>query len=238
MYAPVIRFAAPVVALAVSLGLAATQAAAEDKAMDRTVTVSATGSAVAVPDIAQVSTGVQTDAKTAREALTANSAAMGKLVAGLKSLGFDPKDIQTSNLSINPRYANPYEGQAPVIDGYSVINQVQITARNLDKLGEVLDTLVTLGANQMNGLSFEVSNAETLRDAARKDAIANALRRAKLYAEAAGADVGEVIAIAEDVTGTQPYQFKVARASMAEGVPVERGTQELEARVTVTWRMK
>ena len=75
-----------------------------------------------------------------------------------------------------------------------------------------MDSLVVLGANQMNGLTFDVSKAETLKDDARKEAIANALRRAKLYAEAAGAEVGEVIAIAEDAAQFQPVAVRHGRA--------------------------
>lgn len=211
---------------------------AEDKRMERTVTVAASGTVTAVPDMARISTGVMSEAATAREALTRNSESMAKLIAGLKANSIEPKDIQTSSFHVEPRYTNPKEGQVAVIDGYRVVNQVEVTARNLDRLGEVLDALVTLGANQMNGLAFDVSKAETLRDDARKDAIANAKRRAELYAAAAGAKVGNVIAISEDTGGgPQPY-FKAARASMAESVPIERGTETLEARVSVTWALE
>ena len=237
---PFARFGYAVILIAVVgiLGLGAGAVVAEEKKMDRTVTVSATGEAGAEPDMARVSSGVTSEADTAREALSRNSAAMKKLIAGMKTAGVDAKDIQTSSFHIEPRYTNPREGQTPVINGYRVTNQVEIRARNLDKLGDLLDTLVTLGANQMSGLSFEVSKAETLKDEARRSAIANALRRAKLYAEAAGATVGEVIAISED-TGVQgPRPYVMARTAMAESVPIERGTETLEARVTVTWALK
>ena len=163
---------------------------------------------------------------------------MKKLIAGLKSAGIDAKDIQTSNFSVQPRYTNPREGQVAVINGYQVQNQVSVRARDLSRLGEVLDSLVSLGANQMRGLSFEVSKAETLRDEARKAAIANAKRRADLYAAAAGAEVGQVISIAEDVVQAGPHPVAFARAAAAEQVPIERGTETLEARVTVTWALK
>jgi uncharacterized protein YggE len=118
------------------------------------------------------------------------------------------------------------------------MNQVEVHVRNLDKIGEVLDKLVTLGANQMNGITFEVSAAETLRDEARKDAIANARRRAELYANAAGVKVGKVVAINEGASVEPRPYFKAGRAAAAmESVPVERGTQSLEASVTVTWEL-
>ncbi len=213
--------------------------AQDAKPLPRTITVSATGQVAATPDIARVSSGVTSEADSARKALSDNSAAMAALIAGLKGAGIEAKDIQTSSFHVEPRYTNPREGEVAVINGYRVVNQVEIVARKIDKLGEVLDQMVTLGANQMNGLNFEVSQAETLKDEARKSAMANALRRAKLLASAGGAEVGEVISISEEVSGgPQPYQYKMARTAMADSVPVEQGTQMLEARVTVTWALK
>lgn len=211
---------------------------AEAPRMERTITVSATGQAGAVPDTARIQTGVVSEAATAREALSANSDAMAKLISGLKSNGIEAKDIQTSSFNVEPRYTNPQEGQPPVIDGYRVVNQAEVLARDLDLLGEVLDRMVTLGANQINGISFEVSAAETLRDAARKDAIANARRRADLYAEAAGAKVGRVLSISEGVASEPRPYAKAYRTAAMDAVPIERGTQMLDASVTVTWSLE
>lgn len=230
---------ATLICAVMALVLTTFSAAAEDPRMDRTITVSATGTATAVPDSARIQTGVVSEAATAREALSANNAAMAKLIDGLKETGIEPKDIQTANFNLNPRYTNPADGQPPVIDGYQASNQVEVHVRNLDKIGDVLDKLVTLGANQMNGIVFDVSNAETLRDAARKDAIANARRRAKLYADAAGAKVGKVMAINEGGSVEPRPYFKAGRVAAAmDSVPVERGTQSLEANVTVTWELE
>ncbi len=212
-----------------------------DKAgFERTVTVTASAEVSAVPDMARVSAGVTTEADTAREALARNSEVMRKVIAGLKGLGIDAKDIGTSALQVDPRYTNPKDGQPARISGYRVSNQVSVVQRDLAKLGEVLDQLVTLGANQIGGLSFEVSKAETLKDAARTEALANALRRAKLYAVAAGAKVGAVLTISEDtaVLAPSPRPVMMGRASMASAVPVEAGAKELEARVTVTWALE
>ena len=227
--------------LPVLLTLLATPAALAQEPsarIPRTITVSAAGQVSAEPDMARISTGVVSEASTAREALVRNTTAMSALIAGLKDNGIDEKDIQTSSFTIDPRYNNPLEGQTPIITGYRVLNQVEVTARDLDRLGQVLDALVVLGANQMNGLAFDVSKAETLKDDARKDAIANALRRAKLYAEAAGVDVGDVISISEEAAQFQPVGVRMDRAMKAEAVPIERGSQTLEARVTVTWGLK
>jgi len=225
--------------------LAATAVAAADanaqtrvQRLERTITVTASGIAAATPDVAHITTGVVVEAATAREALTANSASMTGLISGIKALGVDPKDLQTSALRVEPRYTSPRDGGTPTINGYRVVNDIAVTVRNLERLGEILDKLVSLGANQMSGLSFEVSNAETLKDEARKDAMANALRRANLYAQAAGVTVGGVLSISEDTqqAGSRAAMFE--RSAMSKSVPIEPGTELLEARVTVTWALR
>jgi uncharacterized protein len=213
---------------------------AEEKPMERTITVSASGNVSVEPDEAMIATGVSSEAKTARESLSKNTEAMKKVIAELKTQGVEAKDIQTTQFNVEPVYVYPKEGQPPVITGYRVNNMVSVCVHNLDKLGGVLDQLVTVGANQMNGISFNVSKAETLKDEARKTAMANALRRAKLLAAASGADVGEVMQISEDVSyqGPQPVMYAKRMSAASEAAPVERGSQELEARVTVTWKLK
>lgn len=205
--------------------------------MDRLITVSATGYAYAEPDQATLTAGVTSEADTAEAALSANTELMQKVVAGLKENGVDAKDIQTSNFNVEPRYTNPRDNQPPVIDGYRVSNQVTVLARNLKAVGGLVDKLVSLGANQIYGLSFEVSKAETLKDSARKEAVANARRRVELLAAAAGAAVGEVMTISEETSygGPRPMAMNAAKADSA---PIEAGTATLEARVTVTWKLQ
>jgi uncharacterized protein len=217
--------------------LMASAAAAADEPPRRSITVSASGSVTAVPDLARITSGVATEAPVAKDAVAKNSEAMKKIIDGLKSSGIEDKDIQTASFHIEPRYTRAREGEAPTIDGYRATNQVQVVVRNLDKLGEVLDRLVALGANEMAGLSFDVSQAEKLRDEARKEAVANAQRRAKLYADAAGVQLGEVINIDEG-SNDNPRPIFAARALKADAVPIERGSETLEATVSVTWALK
>lgn len=207
--------------------------------MTRTITVTATGTSEAEPDAARIVSGVSSQADTARAAMDANAQTMDKLIAGLKAAGIEARDLQTSNLSVSPRYDNsPRREGPPVVIGYEVSNDVSVLIRDLTKLGNILDEAITLGANQMRGLSFEVTKAETLRDAARNDAIANARRRAELYARAAGANVGKVLDIAEGGGFSTPPRAAYARsAAIMESVPVEAGSQTLSATVTVTWEL-
>lgn len=219
------------------LGFASGAQADDDKSR-RTVTVTASGSVTVEPDRARISSGVTAEGKTAREALTVNSAAMRKVIDELKGAGIDAKDIQTSQFRVEPRYTRPIEGQAPAIDGYTVSNEVQVLVRDLDKVGDIFDRLVTAGANRSAGLNFEVSKAETLLDDARKEAVANARRRAELFAAAAGASVGEVLTITEGGGEGPRPMFMSARAMKADAAPIERGTETLEASVTITWALK
>lgn len=207
--------------------------------MTRSVTVTASASVSAEPDVARIRSGVQTEAATAREALEQNTKAMANVIDGLKSLGIEPKDIQTANFSVNPRYRHHRDGRAPEVTGYQVTNEVNVVIRDLKSAGDILDKMIGLGANQMRGLSFEVSKAETLSDEARKAAIANARRRAELFAKAAGAEVGDVLEIREG-----PAQFGGPRPMLegtraaASPVPIESGEQSLQASVTVTWALE
>lgn len=212
---------------------------AEDQRLPRTVSVSATGMVNAEPDQAAISTGVIAEGETARAALNANTATMARLIDGLKAIGIAANDIKTITFNISPRYQNYKDGRPATLSGYQVHNQVRILVRALDTLGQVLDTAVTLGANQISGIEFQVSNAETLRDEARKQALANALRRAKLFAASANAEVGEVVAIAEEMAAPPLRSMVMTRGAMAaDAVPIERGTQSLEVRVNVTWLLR
>lgn len=232
-------FAIAVAAVALT-AMGTVSSRAEDKAMERTITVSAAGTAEAEPDQARITSGVMTEAPTAREALTGNTEAMNKVISELKSKGIDAKDIQTASFNVEPVMDYSKDGQPPKLRGYRVSNQVVVLVRDLDKLGSVLDDLVSAGANQVQGLAFEVSKAETLKDEARKNAIANALRRAKLLAAAAGAEVGQVLQISEETTPDVPVTFAAPRFAkvQAASVPIERGSSTLEARVTTTWALK
>ena len=212
---------------------------AQDHQMPPSITVTGQAETSATPDVAQVTVGVTTEAASPSEALAMNTDAMTQLMETLKNSGIEKKSIQTAHFNVSPKYVNE-PNRDPKIVGYQVTNQVRADVKDIAKLGEVLDQLVTVGANQMNGISFDVSKAETLKDDARKEAMANALRRAKLYAAAAGAEVGEIVQIAEEVSmpAPRPVMLAKARAMAAEAAPVERGSQDLEARVTATWKLK
>jgi hypothetical protein len=226
-----------VVALAL---LQAAPARAHDAPDKRTLSLSASGAIKTTPDKVDISTGVTSEAKTAREALDQNSAAMTKVVEALKTDGIDPKDIQTTNFSVNPIYdQRPYDKPtAPVVIGYRVTNQVRITLHDTKKLGAILDKVVSLGANQIDSIEFGVEEPEALMDEARKLALKNVTDNARLYAEAAGVGLGPILTISEEENAYQPrFAAAPARMEMAKDVPIEAGTATVEMRVRVTWEI-
>jgi uncharacterized protein YggE len=221
-------------------GQAAT-AAADD--LPHVVTVSGLGEAKAKPDMAMISTGVTTDAPTAKAALAKNNAAMASVLNALKAAGIDEDDIQTSGFSVSPNYSQVQPGQSgtPHISSYQVSNQVTARVKNLDKLGATLDALVQAGSNQINGVSFDLKDPKATIDEARKKAIADARAKAELYAEAAGVSVGGVVQISE-VSGSAPIvmsRFKAEAAMAYDGsVPVASGQNTYSASITVTFELK
>ncbi|GAB3386425.1 SIMPL domain-containing protein [Lysobacter fragariae] len=158
--------------------------------------VSAQGEAKRVPDIAHISTGVVTRAADANAAMRANAEQMAKVVAAIKAAGIADKDVQTSGISLNPSYQYR-ENQPPTITGYEANNTVSLVVRDIGKLGKILDTLASVGANQINGPSFDVDKKDEATDEARRDALEKAQARADMYAKSLGMKVRRIVSISE-----------------------------------------
>ena len=206
----------------------------------RTITISGNGRVKAAPDKVSVSAGVETEATNAKDALAKNTAAMTGVVDALKAAGIDPKKIQTTNFLISPRYDNRDDGKPARIVGYTVTNAVYVTTQDIDKLGTILDQLVTAGANSIGGISFDIDKPDDKQNEARKLAMADAIAKAKLYVEAAGVELGPVMTIAEQ-GGYIPRSMAAApmmEATAAKPVPIEPGTQNVDIEVQVTWELK
>ncbi len=207
-------------------------------AEQRTLSLSATGSVNVRPDTAHITVGVVSEAENARSAMDDNNGAMAKVIEALKEKDIASKDIQTTNFSVHPRYQHFDDGKPSVISGYRVVNSIRITVREIGRLGEVLDKVVGFGSNQIGGISFSVSEPDELMDQARVQAIETARARAELYAQAAGAAIGEVIRIEEVASDGAPEPRFRALAAKAEGeVPIEAGETEIKVRVRVVWAL-
>jgi uncharacterized protein YggE len=200
--------------------------------------ISVTGEAtVSVPpDLAQIDGGVTSEAKTAREATDANNAAMGKVLLALKGAGIDEKDFQTSRLSLQPQSAPNRPGPAAIV-GYRASNRVTIRLRDVAKVASVIDTLVAAGANDIGGINFMVSQASKLLDEAREQAIADARRKAEIYAKAAGVTLGAPLSISEEGNAA-PVPYRRMAAGMATSAPVAQGEETLAVTVSVSWSIK
>ncbi|MGE4247944.1 MAG: SIMPL domain-containing protein [Parvibaculaceae bacterium] len=221
--------------------LATPSLAQESKSMPRLLSLNGHGEVKAKPDMAVVNVGVLTQAQTAREALTQNTQAMEKVFASLKASGIEAKDIQTSNFMVNPRYQyDQNNAQPPRVIGYDVSNTVTVSVRKLDTLGAVLDTVVSEGSNQINGVMFAIADDEKLKDEARKLAVADAERKAKLYAETTRISLGQIMSLSEgNYQPPQPvYYGKAVRADSAQSVPIAEGEQTVAIDVNIAWEIK
>jgi uncharacterized protein YggE len=201
--------------------------------------ISVTGEAtVSVPpDQAQIDGGITSEAKTAREASDANNTAMGKVLLALKGAGIEEKDVQTSRLSLQPQSA-PKTGGAAIVS-YRASNRVTVRLRDVTKVANVIDTLVGAGANEIGGINFVVSQASKLLDDAREQAVADARRKAEIYARAAGVTLGAPLSISEQGGGgPSPMPFRKMAAGMAASTPVAQGEETLAVTVSVSWAVK
>jgi uncharacterized protein len=221
-----------------ALALSAAPARAEN---DFPPAISVTGEAsISVPpDLAEVDAGVATDGKTAREASEANNAAMAKVLQALKGANIDDKDVQTSRLSLQPQYA-PNRPGLNQITGYRASNRVSIKLHDVSKVASVIDTLVGAGANDVGNINFTVSQASKLLDDAREKALADARRKAEIYARAAGVSLGSPLSISEGGGSFAPvFRAKMMPAApMAVATPVAQGEETLSVSVSVTWVIK
>jgi uncharacterized protein YggE len=226
------------VLLATSLSIETPPALADDQPQKRTITISGKGSVKAAPDMVNVSAGVESQAPTAKDALAKNTAAMTKVVEALKSEGIAPEDIQTTNFSVNPRYEDRDDDRPRRIVGYSVYNSVYVATHDIGKLGAILDQLVSAGANSIGGISFGIAKREEMENEARKLAMEDAIAKAKLYAEAAGAELGPVMTISEQGGYVPSFAAAPPMEAAAKAVPIEPGTEKLDIEVQVTWELK
>jgi uncharacterized protein YggE len=202
--------------------------------------ISVTGEArISVPpDMAQIDAGVTTDARIAREASDANNAAMGKVLLALKGAGIDEKDYQTSRLSLQPQYSSAKSGSPMTVAGYRASNRVTIRLRDVTKVASTVDTLVTAGANEIGDINFMASQASKLLDDARGQAVADARRKAEIYAKAAGVTLGAPLSISEEGAAQPLFRARMAGKMAVAPTPVAQGEETLSITVGMTWAIK
>jgi len=236
------RHCLPVFALAATACGAAPDAVAQNAAPQapRTLTVTGAGEAAAAPDMAVLSIGVETEGATAADALRDNSEKMRAVIDKLKALGVAERDIQTSGLSVNPRYDYKARGETPRLIGFVASNTVTAKLRDLEEAGAILDQTVQVGANTIRNLSFAFSDPQPLYDAARRDAVAHARSKAELLSEAAGVRLGPVLTIHESQAYAPSPPLAMARMEAAAdvSVPLQGGESVVTANVTIVYEIE
>jgi hypothetical protein len=203
-------------------------------AMDKLVTVTGEATIEVAPDTAMIRIGVTSQGKSAREASDANAQKMSAVLAANKASGIADKDVQTSRLSLQPQYDSGKGGPARLL-GFQVTNQLTVKIHDISGMPGVLDKAIAAGANEMSGIEFIVSEQSKLLDQARDEAIADARRKAELYAKAAGGKLGPVVSIAEEGA---PMPSRPVAAMRAAAVPVAPGEQTLRAAVAVSYELE
>ncbi len=197
------------------------------------MTVTGEATVAVAPDAAVIRIGVTSQDKTAREASEANAKQMTAVLAAIKDTGIADRDVQTSRLSLQPQY-DPNKSGTARLTGFQATNQVTVRIRDIDKLPVFLDRAIAAGANEMSGIEFVITEQSKLLDRARDDAIADARRKAELYAQAAGSKLGPVVSITEEGSATPARPMQAMRAG---AVPIAPGEQTLRATVTVSYEL-
>jgi len=203
------------------------------------LTVSADGMSEGRPDMAVINLGVTTEGQTAAAALAENARRMTALTQALRRAGVAERDIQTSNVSVYPQQQY-VEGQSPRITGYQANNTVTAKVRRIDNTGRVIDAAVAAGGNTVNGVSFSYQNPDEQLDAARRDAIAEARRRADLYASALNMRVHRVVAVQEGGGYSPPIPMPMMARMEAQdaSTPIAPGQIETRMNVNVTFELR
>ncbi len=205
------------------------------------ITVNGTGKVTIKPDLATITIGVQAQAPSAADAQAKASAAMVKVVDAIKGKGIAEADIATQWVSLEPQYNYKSDGSTPpTVIGYVSNQTVSVKVRDLTRVGPVIDTTVSAGANQVSGISFSVADPAAAASQARAAAIADAKARATELANAAGVTLGTATMITEvSAPGPIPYDYRMAApAADAAGTPILPGTTEVQVDVEVTYAIE
>lgn len=204
-----------------------------------TISVSGSGQAFGRPDLATLQIGVQSNGPDLGQVLAQNNQRADAILAALKALGIEDKDLQTSNFSVYPqRDYDPATGQQRDTTTYYVDNTLTVTVRDLSKLSRVLTSAIEAGANNVHGISFGVADAAALEAEARTKAMADARARAEQLAKAAGVALGSPISISESFNVAPPIPFAFDRAEAAPAVPVATGQLQVSIQVNVAYEIR
>jgi len=235
-----------------------------DQQNQNQITVTGTGKVYAKPDVALISLGVTTTATTVADVTKSNTTKMNAVIATVKALKIDEKDIQTTNYSLTPVYENytipapvplmyPVSGSASgssaiirtgsTVTGYKLEQDVQVKIRDFTKIGDVLSQATTSGANVVGDLQFTIDNPEQFKDQARAEAIAEAKTNAKNIAKESGVKLGKIINVYENnyYAPTMYSSAKAMGAGVTDSAPapvIQPGQQEIDVTINLTYQVR
>ena len=208
-----------------------------------TITINGEGTVTSQPDIARMQIGVITEAKQVADAQAQNTEKTNAIIKSFSSFGIEEKDIQTSNYQINPRY--DYNDGRQNLRGYQVSQTVSVKIRDLSKIGDVLARAGELGANQVQGVTFDIDEPTELEREARDKAIADAKEKAEALGRSLGIRLGNVIGFYESGSGGDPvpmYRAYAEDSAMgiggAEAPSIQAGTYDVIKNVSLTFEIK
>ena len=203
----------------------------------RTITVTGTGRVSVRPDTADLRLGVTVTAATVESARSASSSTLAAVLARLKALGIDDRDLQTSIVSVSPQYDYSREGAPPRLSGYTFSNLVAVVVRDIERVGDAIDAALTAGATNVDRIGFRSADGSAADREAREAAIADARMKAETFAAAGGVAIEAIAAIAEAASAAPPIPLleRAAFSAKDASTPVEPGENEVTASVTVTY---
>jgi uncharacterized protein YggE len=201
--------------------------------------ISASGEVTRVPDLAIISAGVVTRSASASGAIQQAAARMARVRDALRQAGLADRDIQTSNLSLNPEYTY-VNNQPPKLNGYTASNQVSVRFRDIANAGAILDALVKEGANQINGPNLTIDKPEAALDEARAKAVATGRARAELYARSLGMRIVRVVSISESggYSPPPPVPAMMVERAQAADSKIDPGEQKLQVNLAMTFELQ
>src|SRR5437763_8538987 len=221
-------------------------ALAQQSTINQTITgtrldISATGEVTRVPDLAIISAGVTTRSATASSAIQEAATRMARVRDALRRAGIADRDIQTSNISLNPQYTY-VKDQPPRLNGYSASNQLNVRFHDIANTGKILDALVAEGANQINGPNLTIERPEAALDEARTKAVASGRARAELYARSLGLRVVRVVSVSESggyaPPPPMPPMVMMAARGERDQTAIDPGEQKLQVNVSMTFELQ
>jgi uncharacterized protein len=204
------------------------------------MTVSGTGTVRLAPDVATVNLGVTTQDTDIAQAVAANNLTAQAIAEAVQRLGVAPEDVRTSYFNVSPQPQYDPNGMPTGQTIYWVNNTLLVTLRQVDQLGTLLQAVVDAGANNINGISFDLSDKASAEEQARQAAMDDARERATRLAQAVGASLGEVLYIsASSSYGGMTYAAaEVSGAGATSAVPIAPGTLDVQVSVSVTYALK